>query len=72
MTKAFINRIATAVPPHDVHEAFIGFAAGMLPEGGTRNLFQRMARLSAIEVEGRRAGVRSGEFSADGATDEVL
>src|ERR1700723_359705 len=49
MTKAFINRIATAVPPHDVHEAFIGFAAGMLPEGTTRNLLQRMARLSAIE-----------------------
>jgi len=49
MTKAFINRIATAVPPHDVHEAFIGFATGMLPEGTTRNLFLRMARQSAIE-----------------------
>ena len=49
MTTAFINRIATAVPPHDVHHAFIDFAKSMLPEGTTRNLFNRMARLSAIE-----------------------
>jgi predicted naringenin-chalcone synthase len=49
MTTAFINRIATAVPPHDVHRAFIAFATGMLPEGTVRNLFRRMARLSGIE-----------------------
>ena len=49
MTTAFINRIATAVPPHDVHQAFIAFATGLLPEGAMRNLFRRMARLSAIE-----------------------
>jgi predicted naringenin-chalcone synthase len=49
MTTAHINRIATAVPPHDVHRAFIDFAAGMLPEGTSRNLFRRMVRLSAIE-----------------------
>jgi len=49
MTKAFINRIATAVPQHDVHQAFIAFAAGLLPEGTMRNLFRRMARLSDIE-----------------------
>ena len=49
MTTAHINRIATAVPQHDVHRAFIEFAAGMLPEGTSRNLFRRMARLSAIE-----------------------
>jgi alpha-pyrone synthase len=49
MTTAYINRIATAVPPHDVHHGFIEFAKGMLPEGTTRNLFKRMARVSAIE-----------------------
>ncbi|MGA3344249.1 MAG: type III polyketide synthase [Terracidiphilus sp.] len=49
MTTAHINRIATAVPPHDVHRAFIDFAMGMLPEGTSRNLFRRMVRLSAIE-----------------------
>jgi predicted naringenin-chalcone synthase len=49
MTTAHINRISTAVPPHNVHNAFIGFAANLLPEGTPRNLFRRMARLSAIE-----------------------
>ena len=49
VTTAFINRIATAVPPNDVHQAFINFATGMIPEGTPRNLFRRMARLSAIE-----------------------
>ncbi len=49
MTTAYINRIATAVPPHNVHRAFIEFAAGLLAEGTYRNLFRRMARLSAID-----------------------
>ena len=51
MTTAFrINRIATAVPPHDVHNVFIAFATGMLPEGTVRNLFlAHGAALSAIE-----------------------
>jgi predicted naringenin-chalcone synthase len=49
MTTAHINRIATAVPQHDVHKAFIDFAANLLAEGTARNLFRRMARLSAIE-----------------------
>ena len=46
---AYINRIATAAPQHDVHRAFVDFAEGMLPEGTMRNLFRRMARMSAIE-----------------------
>jgi predicted naringenin-chalcone synthase len=49
MTRAHINRIATAVPPNDVHQAFIAFASSMLPEGTLQNLFRRMGRLSAIE-----------------------
>jgi alpha-pyrone synthase len=49
MTTAYINRIATAVPPHDVHRPFIDFADSMLAEGTIRNLFRRMARMSAIE-----------------------
>jgi predicted naringenin-chalcone synthase len=49
MTTAYINRIATAVPPHDVHRAFIDFADTLLPEGTARNLYRRMVRLSAIE-----------------------
>ncbi|HEY1649739.1 MAG TPA: type III polyketide synthase [Terracidiphilus sp.] len=49
MTTAHINRIATAVPPHDVHHAFIDFAETLLPQGTERNLFRRMVRMSAIE-----------------------
>jgi alpha-pyrone synthase len=49
VTTAYINRIATSVPPHDVHRSFIAFAEGMLPEGTTRSLFKRMVRMSAIE-----------------------
>jgi alpha-pyrone synthase len=49
LTTAYINRIATAVPPHDMHKAFIPFAESLLPEGTPRNLYRRMVRLSAIE-----------------------
>lgn len=49
MTTAYIHRIATAVPKHDVHRAFVWFAESMVPEGTQRNLFRRMVRMSAIE-----------------------
>ncbi|WP_058188390.1 type III polyketide synthase [Terracidiphilus gabretensis] len=49
MTTAHIHRIATAVPPNDVHRPFVEFAETMLPEGTVRSLFRRMARMSAIE-----------------------
>lgn len=49
MTGTFINRISTAVPDHDVHRAFVGFAEGMLTDHRVRALFQRMSRMSAID-----------------------
>lgn len=49
MTTAYINRIRTAVPDHDVHRPFVDFAETLLPEGTPRSLFRRMARMSAIE-----------------------
>ena len=49
MTTAYINRIATATPPHDVHQAFISFAETLVPEGTERSLFRRMVRMSQIE-----------------------
>lgn len=49
MTTAYINRIATAVPPHDIHETFIRFAESMFPEDrGRVALFRRMAAKSGI------------------------
>jgi len=49
MTEAFINRIATAVPPHDVHGTFLQFGRNML-HGDNRRLalFDRMADRSGI------------------------
>src|SRR3984957_1932349 len=49
MTTAHINRIATAVPPYDMHSAFIPFAENLLAEGTPRNLYRRMVRLAAID-----------------------
>jgi len=48
-TPAFINRIATAVPPHEVHGEFLDFARLML-RGDNRRLalFNRMAARSGI------------------------
>ena len=50
MTEAYINRIATAVPPHDVHEAFLRFAASLLGDDARKlSLFHRMSEKSGIE-----------------------
>jgi predicted naringenin-chalcone synthase len=45
---AYINRIGTAVPPNDVHAAFIDFAASLLPDARARRLFGRMAERAGI------------------------
>jgi alpha-pyrone synthase len=49
MSEVFINRIATATPPHDVHDTFLRFGQKML-SGDRRRLalFERMAERSAI------------------------
>ena len=52
MTEVFLNRIATAVPDHDVHAAFVAFADGLLSAAADtrmRPLFNRMATRSGIE-----------------------
>ena len=52
MTQVYLNRIATAVPDHDVHGAFVAFADSLLASGGdtrTRALFNRMSSRSGIE-----------------------
>ena len=49
MPEAFINRIATANPPHDVHDAFLRFGHLMLRGDNRRAaLFGRMAERSGI------------------------
>src|SRR5690606_7816663 len=46
---AYLNRIGTAVPPHQVHEKFVAFAPRLLPGPRERRLFERMAERSGIE-----------------------
>lgn len=48
-SQAHINAIGTAVPPNDVHSAFIGWAEARLREPRSRALFARMAARSGIE-----------------------
>jgi predicted naringenin-chalcone synthase len=48
MQPAYLNRIATAVPPHDVHRKFVEHAPSLLPDERSRRLFQRMADRAQI------------------------
>ncbi len=48
MAVAHINRIGTAVPPNDVHEAFVDFVQGYLPERREQLIFKRMVGRSDI------------------------
>ena len=47
-TTAYLNRIATAVPEHDVHDVFVVFAEQMLSNPRLRTVFRRMASRADI------------------------
>ncbi|WP_119679512.1 type III polyketide synthase [Indioceanicola profundi] len=47
---AYINRIATAVPPHEVHGKFLDYAPALLEDTRRRKLLNRMAERSGIEA----------------------
>lgn len=49
MTQAWLNRIDTAVPPYDIHDAFVEFGSNSLIDPHKRALFERMASLADIE-----------------------
>src|ERR1700691_2252672 len=48
MITAYLNRIATAVPEHDVHDAFVVFAEQMLSDPRLRPVFRRMVSRANI------------------------
>ena len=48
MTAVYVNRIATAVPEHDVHDAFAAFAEHMLADPRLRTVFRRMVSRANI------------------------
>jgi predicted naringenin-chalcone synthase len=49
VTQAWLNRIGTAVPAHDIHAEFVDFARSALEDPHQRSLFDRMAGLADIE-----------------------
>jgi predicted naringenin-chalcone synthase len=66
---AYLNRIATAVPEHDVHDAFVVFAEQMLADERLRTVFRRMVgradiahRYSFLNPQGS-----AGQFSSKNA-----
>jgi predicted naringenin-chalcone synthase len=48
MTDVYLNHIVTAVPAHDIHDAFTNFAPGLLTSDRERKLFQRMVERAHI------------------------
>jgi predicted naringenin-chalcone synthase len=71
MTTAYLNRIATAVPEHDVHDLFVVFAEQMLADPRLRAVFRRMA--SRAEIGHRYSFLNTqkgqGHFSSQDATE---
>jgi alpha-pyrone synthase len=49
VTQAWLNRIGTAVPAHDIHAEFVAFARDALSDPHQAALFDRMAALADIE-----------------------
>jgi predicted naringenin-chalcone synthase len=66
---AYLNRVATVVPPHDVHNRFVEFAGELLDGTRGRPLFDRMAGRSGIEhrwsVLAPSVGHRPGDREAE-------
>lgn len=61
---AYLNRIATAVPGNDVHDAFVAFAGQLLQGQRTHAIFQRLSQRSQIE---HRWSVLAAAADPDGA-----
>lgn len=46
---AHLNRIGTAVPPNDIHQAFVGLVESFIPERREQILFKRMVSRAEID-----------------------
>jgi alpha-pyrone synthase len=49
MTEAYLNKIATAVPAHDVHSAFVNYVPSLLRSDRDRKMFRQLVQRSQIE-----------------------
>ena len=68
MTRAFLNRIGTAVPAHDIHAEFVDFARTALEDDRSRALFERMQGIS--DIEHRYAIIEPGPLPRDVYLDQ--
>lgn len=69
MTEAWINRIGTSVPDHDVHHSFVAFGSTLLGDPSVGYVFDRMASRSGIAHRWsylRPGNIAAGEVDADG------
>jgi predicted naringenin-chalcone synthase len=64
---AWLNRIGTAVPAHDIHAPFIAFARTLLADEKRRMVFDRMAERSGIAH--RHSVLRAGNLAAGEVDD---
>jgi len=64
---AWLNRIGTAVPDHDIHAPFIAFARTLLPDEKRRTVFDRMAERAGIAH--RHSVLRAGNLAAGEVDD---
>jgi alpha-pyrone synthase len=49
MAEAYLNKIATAVPENDVHDAFVSHAPRLLRSDRDRKMFRKLARRAQID-----------------------
>lgn len=67
MIQAHLQRIATAVPDHDIHQSFIDFAGEMLQDARARSIFQRLVAKS--DIRHRYSCLRNGGSNQGFALD---
>lgn len=67
VTQAWVNRIGTAVPPHDVHRDFVDTVRAELPDERQAALFDRMVQLA--EIDHRFSVLRGSRGSDDTRLD---
>ena len=66
LTRAYINRIATGVPPHDVHTAFVSYALSLF-ERDERRLIALKRMIERAGIEHRYSYLRPAGDGGEGA-----
>lgn len=67
MTIAYLNRVATATPRNDVHDAFVDFAERQIADPRVGRVFHRMAERG--QIDHRWSSIRPKRDDGDGVLD---